>query len=167
MKECSSRKREGVSDKALHTVASAQSGSPSEPKAESESPTQPTEGGSNPQPSPMIRKLLEDLNKQAVNLSWVENLKDRDKPWILLESVTAVLTKVQADQTMKEQALRKLLVEKRKEWKIAYPLKTKYDFQTRILIDQIFDELEKVFDETDDFLSDERTSTKKTEKKPC
>jgi len=64
-KEGSSRKHEGVGDKALHTVASAQSGRHSEPKAESESPTQPTEGGSNPQPSPITRKLIETLNKES------------------------------------------------------------------------------------------------------
>jgi len=49
----------------------------------------------------------------------------------------------QAKVSVDRKQLSELFETKRKEWKIAYPLKSQEDFNYRVLIDEIFDELVK------------------------
>ena len=72
----------------------------------------------------------------AANGDEVEMLDPKDAKQFLMN---LLLDKVMVSRKQ----LSELFETKRKEWKIAYPLKSREDFNYRVLIDEIFDELMK------------------------
>jgi adenosyl cobinamide kinase/adenosyl cobinamide phosphate guanylyltransferase len=105
----------------------------------------------------LLQKLVTDQTgkEQALRKVWKERPKDskRSTPdhyeWF---EWSQKVEKVFAEDFVTDKSfilvsckqLSELLDTKRKEWKIAYPLKSQEDFNYRVLIDEIFDELMKV-----------------------
>jgi len=87
-----------------------------------------------------FKTWLEEHDFRGISSEVYEEFKDRfeklfDKSFQKTDKSFVLVSRKQ---------LSELLETKRKEWKIAYPLKSQEDFNYRVLIDEIFDELMKV-----------------------
>jgi len=98
-----------------------------------------------------LRKLLDDGIKEFLNSHRCISSELQIPPWKrdqIREGILKVFDETfpleQAKVSVDRKQLSELLDTKRKEWKIAYPLKSQEDFNYRVLIDEIFDELMKV-----------------------
>jgi len=90
-----------------------------------------------------LETMLKDMQKE-----WAAQERSSDdfqELWVRAVGVKAFLMNLLLDKVMvSRKQLSELFETKRKEWKIAYPLKSQEDFNYRVLIDEIFDELMKV-----------------------
>jgi hypothetical protein len=89
-----------------------------------------------------LETMLKDMQKEWA--AQERSLDDFQELWVRAVGVKAFLMNLLLEKGLvPRKQLSELLETKRKEWKIAYPLKSQEDFNYRVLIDEIFDELVK------------------------